>query len=434
MAPTPTMITDTEISGVLKNVYEDFRVDTWPILTALLALIEKAMPRMGKMQWGGNKVIGDAILSAPLGMSSSRLGHLGKNHIRKERQFALGVERLYLTREVDRLAVVGTTNKRAAYTKLLTKVLDEMRAAAKLGQQEIWMGNGRGIKATIASGTDFVSFTATAPYGIAGAGEGGLLLDDGLYCAVLNGSTLAVRGRGRLSTVTNSGDVATVVGDTSFTVAAGDFIVSASESDTSIDAYPNGTQSILNRGAAYNNFEEINAASFPRWDATRLVAGTNTPSADRIDESDIWRLIAKVSKRGGHDPLLVPNDYVLVATPGLRLKLMETYLGQRTIPIDSMEDIKGGFKTVRICGLRVIEDHYCPAGTVMLLHLPSLVHVDALDWGAVALEGAGPWRWIDQRDAYQTSQSFFGNNGTSQRNAHGMITGYTDTERFSHVM
>ena len=48
-------------------------------------------------------------------------------------------------------------------------------------------------------------------------------------------------------------------------------------------------------------------------------------------------------------------------------------------------------------------------------------------------EGAGPWRWIQNRDAFETTYGWYGNLACIARNAHGSITGYTDTIRYSHI-
>ena len=79
-------------------------------------------------------------------------------------------------------------------------------------------------------------------------------------------------------------------------------------------------------------------------------------------------------------------------------------------------------------------DYYVPAGTIYLLHIPSLSWVDAKDWGFVEFEGAGPWRWLQGRDAFETTYGWYGNLAALARNAHGSITGYTDTARYTHVV
>jgi hypothetical protein len=438
MAADPTEITDTEISGLLKRAYSDFRTDTFPQVCALLASLKKGKRGgPGRLRWTGEGVRGDAVLTRPLGMTASQSGYFPSNHIRKERQFELGIRRLYVTRELDGLTIVGTKDPKGAYISIVKKALQEMKDAAKLGMQEVLHGNGQGIKGVITTATSATSIIISSPFGLSGAGEGGLLVDEGLEVAAIDVDTAnAVLGRARITAVVNSGDFATLTlagaGITGMEV--GDYLVSCSASDTAFEQNPHGLLEILNRGAAYNSFLGIDAATDPRWNATTMTAGTDTPSAARVTESDIIRLIKKVAARSGFDAKEKPGDFLLLTTPGLEIRIAETFLGSRTITPQQMMDIPGGFKAVNIQNIPLISDHYCPAGTVYLLHLPTLLWVDAKDFGFISFEGAGPWRWIDGRDAYQTNWGAYLNVGARQRNSHGMITGYEDTERFSHVM
>jgi hypothetical protein len=57
-----------------------------------------------------------------------------------------------------------------------------------------------------------------------------------------------------------------------------------------------------------------------------------------------------------------------------------------------------------------------------------------MDFQPISYEGVGPWRFVSGRDAYEWSFGSYWNTGTIQRNAHGVITGYTDTVRYTHVM
>ncbi len=96
-------------------------------------------------------------------------------------------------------------------------------------------------------------------------------------------------------------------------------------------------------------------------------------------------------------------------------------------------DIKGGYKAVSIAGIPLVSDTWCPAGTMYLVHVPSLTWVDAKDWGQVEYESSNAWRFISGRDAFETSFASYVNFGTLARNCHGSITGFGDTARYSHV-
>lgn len=434
--PAPQLISDTEVAGLLKRGYDEYRVDHFPLTVPLLAAMRKggrSGPR--RVKWGGEDWFGDAILTRPQGLTASQSGYLPVDHVRKEKQYRLGVKRLYVTRQLDGLAITGTQDRKTAFASIVRKALDEIKAASKIGMQEILNGNGRAIKALVGTVTDTQNCTAVSPYGVVGAGEGGLMLDAGLYVAVHNGTSATIRGRTRITTITNSGDTATLVLETAITgLATGDAIVACTASDSALDQAPYGLMAITNRGAAYNDFLGINAANDPRWNATQLTAGTHTPDADEITESDIWRLIAKVAARSGHDAREKPQEFMLLASVGLGLKLAESFYGQRRLTPEDFVEIKGGFKGLSICGVPMVSDPWIPAGTVYLIHLPSVLWADAKDWTTVMFQDSNTWRPISGRDAYETSWGAYIGIGCDQRNAHGSITGYTDTERFSHVM
>jgi len=179
----------------------------------------------------------------------------------------------------------------------------------------------------------------------------------------------------------------------------------------------------------------VSASSYPIWNAVRMTAGTDTPDANQPTEDDLWVLIQKIAGVSGKDAQLRPKEFLLMTTPGLGQKLMQSFVAQRRFDANGFDTtIKGGYKALQVCGIPMVTDYYVPAGTIYLLHIPSLAWVDAKDWGFVEFEGAGPWRWIQGRDAFETTYAWYGNLACLARNAHGSIVGYTDTARFSHVV
>lgn len=436
----PLLITNTDISGVLKNVYEQYRINAFPKLTVLLAQIKKASPGgPERMQWGGNGVYWDIVVDRPVGGHASQAGYFGYSSQARERQATLGIKRTYISRQVDALTIQGTANKEAAYIPVVRKIVQEAMDAAQLFQQETLHGNGRGIKALIGTVTDTTHIIVSSPYGVSGAGQGGLLLDVGMYIRVLDAtdSFATILGSATITNVANSGDNATLTLDTAITgMAAGDAVVTASAQagETSLDAVPNGLINITNRGAAYNSLHGIDASTYPRTAPLRLVAGTDTTDADQISEFDIWTLITRLANVSGKNAKTNPGEFLLLTTPGLEVALAQTFFGQRQWDMNSKVTLKGGFKAVEVCGLPMVSDPWCPAGTVYLIHLPSLTWVDRQDWVKLQYEDSGPWRFVPGRDAYEVNFGAYWNFGVLQRNAMASITGYTDTSRFTHVV
>lgn len=437
MADNPLLITTSDISGVLKNVYASFRINAFPKLTPLLANVKKGRPGgPERMRWGGNGVYWDVLLTRPVGMSASDAGFFPPTAQVIERQANLGIKRTYVRRQIDALAIAGTSDKEAAFIPLARKLVVEAMDAAQLGQQTVLHGDGTGVLAAATTITDTTHITATNPYNIASAGEGGLLLDVGMFIAVYASNLTTLRGTATITAVVNTGDSAALTLDTAISgMLNTDLIVTANTAtDTSVNQVPNGLTNILNRGGSFGLFEGINQSSFSRWDTIRFVAGTDTPDATQPTEMDLWALIVKVAGKSGKDAGLHPDEFLVITTPGIEKALAESFLGQRVWEADDQAVLKGGFKAVRIMGIPVVRDYWCPAGTLYLVHLPSLTWVDRQDWVKLQYEDSGPWRFLAGRDAYEINFGSYWNFGALQRNAHGMITGYTDTVRYAHTM
>jgi hypothetical protein len=436
--PAPTVISDPELSGLLKNFYSDFREKVQNLVTPLVASLEKAKaggPR--NIRWGGNNAYWDVVVGRPSGSTASPGGYFPPDTTASEVQANVGIVRAYTTRQIDGLAFLGTTDKKAAFTTILSKTMEEIKDASKLLMQQSLHNKADGIVALIGTASTTTSIIVSSPYGVANAGQGGLLLSVGDYIAVLDTSSSdAVLGRSSITAISNSGDNATLTLGTAIVgMAATDKIVKATANDTSFNASMNGLISITNRGGSYNSLHNITAATYGVWDATRMVAGTDTPDATQPTESDVWDLVQRINGKSGKDASARPGDFLMLTTPGIQKKLLDSMVGQRRFTAGEFATtVKGGYNAVSICGIACVQDYYVPAGTIYLIHKPSLAMVDAKDWGFVEFEGAGPWRWIQGRDAFETTYGFYGNLATLARNSHGSITGYTDTVRYSHVV
>jgi len=383
--PAPTVITDAELTGLLKNVYSQFREKVQNLVTPLLAQLEKGRaggPR--NMRWGGNNVFFDVVTGRPAGATFSSAGYFPPDTTATEVQANVGVVRAYTTRQVDGLAFVGTQSKDAAFTTIAKKTMEEIKEASTLLMQQALHNKSDGVVALIGTASSTTSIIVSSPYGVSGAGQGSLLLSVGDYIAVLDTSAAdAVLGRSSITAISNSGDNATLTLGTAISgMAATDKIVKATASDTSFNGAMNGLINITNRGGSYGTLHNIAQSSYPIWDATRMVAGTDTPDVNQPTESDIWDLIQKIAGRSGKDAMVRPKDFLLMTTPGLSKKLMESMVGQRRFTAGEFATtIKGGYKALEVCGIPMVQDYYVPAGTIYLLHLPSLAWVDAKDWG-----------------------------------------------------
>jgi hypothetical protein len=438
----PILITDTELQGNLKNVYADIRQQLFPISTVLLAQIKKAGPGgLRSLKWGGRNVYFDVVVNPPVNWGASDAGYLPNSSETTEVQGNVGIRRFYVTREFDNLGILGTQSKQAAFTSLKAKITEEIDGAMQLGMQEHVHGNGLGIRAIVSSYSAGppVTIVATSPYGVSGAGQGGLWLYPGMLIAVRDATGATLRGRATVTAVSNSGDNVTLTLSAAISGTTGtDIIVAATANDDAYNQYANGLINITNRGGSYNTLHGINAgtAGQERWNAVRFTAGTDTDDAANPNEMDAWKLGATIGARSGKRPLSSPDEFLCLTTYGVQQKLIESFLAQRRFNVTGGEELElnGGYKALKLHGMAVVADEYNPAGTFYMVHKPSLAWVDAADWSPVQYENSGAVRFIDGRDAFQTSFKVYFNLMTFQRNAHGSIVGYADTQRYTPVV
>jgi len=434
----PTQITDAELSGLIKRVYANYREKLQNLATPLIAQLKTAKGGgLRNMRWGGENVFFDVVIGRPSGATFSPGGYFPPNTTASEKQAQVGVVRAYTTRQIDGLTFVGTTSKVAAFETIARKTMEEIKDASSLLMQQATHNKQDGIVALVSSYTAGppTTLVVNAPYGITGAGQGALLISVGDNIAVIDPAGPTVRGRAQVTAISMSGDNATLTLDGTIAgSAASDQVVKATASDTSLNGAMNGLVNITNRGGSYGSLHGLDAATYAIWDATRMVAGTDTPDVAQPTEDDIWDLIQRINGRSGKDAMMRPQDFLLIMTPGLGKKIMQSMSAQRRFTAGEFsKKINGGYNAFSICGIDAVFDYYVPAGTIYLLHKPSLANVDAKEWGFVEFEGAGPWRWLQGRDAFETTYGFYGNLACLARNSHGSITGYTDTQRYSHL-
>src|SRR5262245_46487208 len=282
--PAPTLISDADLSGLLKNLYNNFRLYAQNTVTPFLAQLETANTKT--VRWGGNGAFWDVVVGRPSGPTWSQAGYFAPDTFAAEKQASTGVARGYATRQIDGLLNMGTMSKDAAFEKILNKTYKEIRSACRLLMQGALHGAGQGVLAAIGSVTDTTHIVVTSPYGVAGAGQGALLLAPGDFIAVRDVSGGTLRGKATITAITS---VSATSANATLTLSAAvagmlatDIIVKATTSDdawtgTPGTGVPNGLINITNRGGAYPNLHGLGAGTYPIWDCVRMVAGTDTP-------------------------------------------------------------------------------------------------------------------------------------------------------------
>lgn len=438
MAQNILYITDSNLAGDLKNLYEDIRQDLVPVVTPLFAAIKKKGPDgVGNVSWGGNNMYFDVVTQPEVNWGWSSTGQLPYSTQAQEVQGNVGIARFYVTRAFDRLPIVGTQTKEMAFISLREKITRAFAQAYQLGMEEALQGAATGVKAVIITASTTVSIVVQSPYGVSGAGHGGLWIKPQMYVNVYDATGVTLRGGAQVSAVGNvlssATGVCTVTLATGVSnMAATDIVVGANQSGDSLNAVMNGLINITNRGSGYTTLHALSAATYGRWDAIKWTASTQT-DASTAQEMDIWSLATFLYTQSGFSATDSPNEYVIVTTFGIGKQLIQSVLGQRRMPVGNGSEkiaLPGGYQCDSILGIPIIMDPFCPLGTLYLLHLPSLFWVDALDWSPVQYENSGTVRFVTGQDAYEISMSSYLNTGTKQRNAHASIISYTDTQSF----
>ena len=439
MAQNIIYISDTELAGDLKNRYEDIRQELVPIICPLLSAIKKKGPGgTGNVSWGGNNMYFDIVTQTEVNWSWSPTGQLPYSTQATEVQGNVGIARFYLTRAFDRLPIVGTQSKESAFMSLRDKITRAFATGFQLGMQESLHGNATGVKAVVITAATTVSIVVQSPYGISGAGPGGLWIKPSMYLTVYDATGVTNRGTAKVSAIGNVLTTATGVCTITFAtgisnMAATDIVVAANQSGDALNAVCNGLINITNRGNAYPTLHAVSAATYGNWDSLHYTAGTQVDTT--AQEMDIWDLATKLFTQSGHNATADPSEYLIVTTFGIGKQLIQSVLSQRTMPItgDSKIRLPGGYVCDTILGIPMVMDPYCPLGTLYLLHLPSINWVDALDWSPVQYENSGTVRFVSGQDAYEISMATYMNTMTKQRNAHGSIISYTDSTGYNWV-
>jgi hypothetical protein len=432
--------TDVGIAGGLKQYYQRVREDVFPLITPMWAQftkMKKGGPR--NMQWGGEGAVFNVVNGDPVGQTFSAQGFLPRSNFRRSAKATVGISRGYVRQQFDMLTVTATRNNQAAFISLGQQIDEEVRLKSQLMIQEAAHGDPRGVKAIVSNVVNQSTIDIVSPYGIVNGGQGALWVAvGGLYAfRSSNGAVLRAGGPQVCATIALqvAPDTYRITFPANFTgVVAGDVIVGATANDDAFGAYPNGLTNILNRGAAFNNLHGIDpsVAGGERWNTTRMVAGTDTARADQMTESDFHEIAMRIKARSGEDPFTSPDEFCIITTPGIAKSYAESMIGQRTVSLGEMKKLNGGYSAQgQWNGVPIIGDNYCPVGTVYFIHKPTLGWLDAEDFGQITYEDSDAWRFVSDRDAYETSFKIYYNILTTKRNAHAIVTGFAESFRYS---
>jgi hypothetical protein len=415
-----------DFTPVLKNVYLPFRKNIFPRNTVLLAQARKIGPE--KVKYAGNDLFFDVKVDRRGGFSSSARGFFPEAKNAPEKQGRLSVARTYALVAVDGLAVKASSEEKGSYISEAKKVVEDVMEQWEIEQERILHADSLGIRATIGTVTDTTHIVVANPYGISGAGPGNLHIVAGDILSVRDSTGATHRGKSLLSSVTLSGDNATLTLATAIAgMQVGDIVMTGvatatHATDDSFGAEPHGLKSIMDVENAFLTFEGIND---PRWTATKLTSAT-------VDESILMRLLNTIRARSGVDTRKSPKDMLLLTTTGIWQTYGESLLGLRRFAAPTME-LQGGFTGVKVANGVLVDDPWAPRGRINAVYGPDTVFIDLMDFGKVSFQDAPQWRPGARQDVFEAVFAAYWNYGVLSRISHGVLSGITDTVNLSPV-
>lgn len=221
-----------------------------------------------------------------------------------------------------------------------------------------------------------------------------------------------------ITVATNSVTILSASGANFGTPAGTDFLFRQGNAAASSVSYEmSGLQGLVSTTAA-TIFGTINPATAGQeaWDAQRSTSAS-------VSQDALQQLWAKVRRGSGEEPSLLIGSY------GFRRQYFNTLQSQ--VRYQTPTKLSGGFEALDFNGLPLVADHEAPYGKAYFLN-ESHLKIYAInaqggtDFAWMNLDGAVLSRVANQ-DAYQAVLHRYLQLGTDKRDAHGVMSGFTDT-------
>jgi hypothetical protein len=211
-------------------------------------------------------------------------------------------------------------------------------------------------------------------------------------------------------------------GTSTSAIAADDVIYFATTPDPNADYFtlernlaPNGLGTIVDPDAAASTVFNISESTYPRWKPFRKASST----FDHIELTEHWLQLA--AKRGFG---VTPATDVVVTFPANVAQIARSLMGFQQQAYAGA-DLKGGYRTVTVSGIPIVEDHFFYHDVAMTLNKDSLYRInlgaDADFWG----EDGSMWQRITDFDGKEAFVVDYMNTFCNARGANGALTGIT---------
>ena len=338
----------------------------------------------------------------------------------------------YITpvRRYARLAIDNFVEKAAAgpgaFDDLSDRIFDLLWDSWKSMEIRHSIGGSSGLVGKCSSRASSTVFVIKDAFGNAGTNALAHISEGSILCWYDMSGTPGIDGAGIVSSINYSTGAITMDSATTWepadTIAADDLIYFATTNNIATDYFvserniaPNGLGTIVDPNADASTVFNIAEATYPRSKPFRKASVT----FDHLELTEHWLQLA--SKRGFG---VTPGTDTVITFPSCVAQIARSLLGfqQQAYTGDSL---KGGYRTVTVGGIPIVEDNFFFHNVAMTLNKPNLFRVnlgaDADFWG----EDGSMWSRIADFDGKEAFVVDYIQQFSPNRGAHSALTGIT---------
>lgn len=329
-------------------------------------------------------------------------------------------------RRYARLAIDNMFEKQAsgpgAYDNLSDRVFDQLWDSWKSMEIRHSIGPASGLLGVIESTDTPLHFVMKDAFGnvgtnpIAHISEGSILaLSDATdsYNIVASATVSSINYSTREVVMSTEWDE-------DVTPAAGDYIYFAT-SPTHADGHftseknlaPNGLGTIVDPAAAATTVHGILETDYPRWKPFRKASST----FDHLELTEHWLQLG--AKRGF---AVSPQSDVVVAFPAAVAQIARGLMGFQQ-QADLGGELKGGYKSLTVGGIPIVQDHFFYHNVAMTLNKDSLFRVNLGDEASFFNGDGSQFARIADYDGKEAFVCEYMNTFCNARGTNGAITG-----------
>ena len=334
-------------------------------------------------------------------------------------------------RRYARLALDNLVERRAsgpgAFDDLSDRIFDKLWDSWASMEIRHAIGSSSGLIAKIGARGSDVTVTLKDGYGNASTNPLSNLAEGSIVCwydvsatAIAGAAKITANGINYTTLVITLDSAATW--EPSATVAVDDLLYFATTNNITTDYFtaernlaPNGLGTIVDPAADFTTVFNISETTHGRWKPFRKASVT----FDHLELTEHWLQLA--GKRGF---AVTPSTDAVITFPSCVAQIARSLMGFQQQAY-SGGDLAGGYQTISVSGIPIIEDHFFFHDVAMTLCKQYLYRVplggDADFWG----EDGSMWSRIADYDGKEAHVVDYHNCFSNHRGAHGALTGIT---------